>query len=73
MKAFSVVVDSSCIIGLTHIGLFNRLTDIFQEISIPDFVYHEVVLNGKGIPGADGGGYSNRLACTTVGTGYAGS
>ncbi len=53
MKAFRVVVDSSCIIGLTHIGLFEQLPNIFQEISIPDFVYQEVVLNGKGRPGAD--------------------
>jgi predicted nucleic acid-binding protein len=53
MKIFRVVADSSCVIGLTHIGLFNQLPDIFQEISIPDFVYHEVVVSGKGRPGAD--------------------
>ncbi|GAK58310.1 hypothetical protein U27_05284 [Candidatus Vecturithrix granuli] len=53
MTAFRVVVDSSCIIGLTHIGLFDRLPDIFQDVSIPECVYHEVVVNGKGRPGAD--------------------
>lgn len=52
MSAFRVVVDSSSIIGLTHIDLFLRLSTIFQEVSIPDFVYHEVVVNGHGRPGA---------------------
>jgi predicted nucleic acid-binding protein len=52
MSAFRVVVDSSCVIGLTHINLFEHLPTIFQEISIPDFVYHEVVVNGRGRPGA---------------------
>lgn len=51
MKAFHVVVDSSSVIGLTHIGLFEHLPDIFQEISIPDYVYHEVVQKGR--PGAE--------------------
>ena len=52
MTAFRVVVDSSCVIGLTHIDLLQHLPNIFQEISIPDFVYHEVVINGHGRPGA---------------------
>ena len=52
MTTFRVVVDSSCVIGLTHIDLLQHLPHIFQEISIPDFVYHEVVVNGHGRPGA---------------------
>ena len=52
MTAFRVVVDSSCVIGLTHIDLFQHLPNIFQGIFIPDFVYHEVVINGHGRPGA---------------------
>lgn len=52
MKAFRVVADSSSLIGLTHIGLFERLQEIFLDISIPDAVYHEVVVNGQGRPGA---------------------
>jgi predicted nucleic acid-binding protein len=52
MSAFHVVVDSSSVIGLTHIDVFPHLPDIFQEIVIPDFVYHEVVVNGHGRPGA---------------------
>lgn len=52
MSAFRVVVDSSSVIGLTHIDLLHHLPDIFQEITIPDFVYHEVVVNGHGRPGA---------------------
>jgi predicted nucleic acid-binding protein len=53
MKAFRVVADSSCLIGLVHIGLFDRLRDIFLEISVPDTVYNEVVVQGQGRTGAD--------------------
>lgn len=52
MSAFRVAVDSSCIIGLTHIGLWPRLSDIFREIMIPEYVYHEVVIKGRDRPGA---------------------
>lgn len=53
MKAFRVAADSSSLIGLVHIGLFDRLRDIFLEISVPDTVYSEVVIQGQGRTGAD--------------------
>ncbi|WP_417911240.1 DUF3368 domain-containing protein [Candidatus Electronema sp. PJ] len=53
MTAFRVIADSSSIIGLTHIGLFGRLPDIFRSIFIPDSVYQDVTVKGKGRPGAE--------------------
>lgn len=53
MTAFRVAADSSSIIGLTHIGLLEQLPDIFCDIFLPDAVYHEVTVKGKGRPGAD--------------------
>jgi predicted nucleic acid-binding protein len=52
MKAFRVVADSSCLIGLVHIGLFESVKDLFAEIYIPSAVYDEVVVKGKGKIGA---------------------
>lgn len=46
-----VVSDSTVLIGLSKIGKINLLKGIFKEISIPEAVYSEVVIRGKGRPG----------------------
>lgn len=47
MKAFRVVADSSCLIGMAQIKIFGLLKEVFEEIYIPDAVYEEVVINGR--------------------------
>lgn len=51
MKAFRVVADSSCLIGLTQIEQFELLNELFSEVYIPHAVYDEVVVKGKGETG----------------------
>lgn len=53
MSLFRVAIDSSCLIGLVHIELFERLKDIFAELYVPAAVYDEVTVKGKGRIGAD--------------------
>ena len=53
MKVFRVVVDSSCLIGLAQINLFKLLKELFSEVYIPDAVYNEVVIKGKGEIGSE--------------------
>ncbi len=53
MKVFRVVVDSSCLIGLAQINLFKLLKELFLEVYIPDAVYNEVVIKGKGEMGSE--------------------
>jgi predicted nucleic acid-binding protein len=53
MKVFRVVADSSCLIGLSQIGLFNLLKELFSEVYIPDAIYDEVVINGKDEAGSE--------------------
>lgn len=53
MKVFRVAADSSCLIGLVHIRLFESIKDLFAEIYIPSAVYNEVVVQGKGKFGTD--------------------
>lgn len=48
-----VVSDSSCLIGLSKIGSLDVLRQLFDTLLIPDMVYHEVVLMGKGKAGAE--------------------
>jgi len=47
-----VVADSGPLIGLAKIGRFALLKTLFRSISIPETVYHEVVQEGAGKPGA---------------------
>ena len=47
MKAFHVVADSSCLIGLAQIKQFSLLKELFLEVFIPEAVYKEVVIEGK--------------------------
>ncbi len=53
MKVFRVVVDSSCLIGLAQINLFELLKELFSEVYISDAVYNEVVIKGKGEIGSE--------------------
>ncbi|EDN66094.1 conserved hypothetical protein [Beggiatoa sp. PS] len=47
-----VIADSSCLIGLSKIEQLDILPQIFGKIIIPEAVYHEVVVRGKGRAGA---------------------
>jgi len=47
-----VVADSSCLIGLSRIEQLELLSDLFSEVYIPDAVYDEVVVMGKGEVGS---------------------
>jgi predicted nucleic acid-binding protein len=47
-----VVADSSCLIGLSRIEQLEILRNLFQTIVIPEAVHYEVVVCGKGKPGA---------------------
>lgn len=47
MKAFHVVADSSCLIGLAQIKQFSLLKELFLEVFIPEAVYKEIVIKGK--------------------------
>ena len=44
-----VVTDSTPIISLAKIDKLHLLRDIFGKIYVPNAVYKEVVLKGKGI------------------------
>jgi predicted nucleic acid-binding protein len=48
-----VVADSSCLISLSRIGKLKVLHELFAEIIIPEAVYYEVVVRGKGRIGAE--------------------
>ncbi len=53
MKVFRVVANSSCLIGLAQINLFKLLKELFSEVYIPDAVYNEIVIKGKGEAGSE--------------------
>jgi len=46
----TVIADSSCLIGLCKINRLFILEKIFENILIPEAVYHEVWLKEKGGP-----------------------
>lgn len=48
-----VIADSSCLIALSKIGKLRILQSLFGNILIPQKVYYEVVILGKGRSGAD--------------------
>ena len=52
-KPRSVVSNSSPLIHLARIGRLELLQKLFQEVVIPLAVYREVVVEGRGKPGAD--------------------
>ncbi len=47
-----VIADSACLIGLSKINRLSVLRDLFGKILIPPAVFHEVVVQGAGKPGA---------------------
>jgi predicted nucleic acid-binding protein len=53
MKVLRAVVDSSSLIGLAQIEQLELLKELFPEVYIPDAVYKEVVVEGKGEPGSE--------------------
>lgn len=48
-----VVCNSSPLVNLARIGRLHLLEKLYTEITIPQAVYQEVVINGQGFPGAD--------------------
>lgn len=48
-----IVSNSSPLINLSAIGEFNLLKDLYGEIFIPTAVWDEVIIKGKGRPGAE--------------------
>jgi predicted nucleic acid-binding protein len=48
-----VVSNTSLLIGLASIGQLDLLKQPYKEIHIPEAVWHEVVVDGAGQPGAD--------------------
>lgn len=49
----SIVSNSSALINLARIGRLDILQQIYVEVTIPEAVWHEVVVEGAGQLGAD--------------------
>ena len=49
----SVVSNASPLISLARIGKLDLLRQLYGEVFIPEAVWHEVVIEGVGQPGAD--------------------
>lgn len=47
-----IIADASCLIGLSKIGKLDVLQKLFGQVVIPEAVYYEVVVRGKGKAGA---------------------
>jgi hypothetical protein len=47
-----VVCNSSPLIALSAIGLFDLLTTLYGTINIPQAVYEEVAVSGSGLVGS---------------------
>ena len=48
-----IVSNATPLIALSRIGRLDLVQDLFQEIMVPPEVYDELVVQGKGRPGAD--------------------
>ena len=48
----TVVSNASPLIGLARIGKLDLLRHLYSELVIPEAVWHEVVIEGAGQPGA---------------------
>lgn len=48
-----IVVNSSIIIALSKLGLLRLLTELYDKIIIPKYVYREVAITGIGRPGSE--------------------
>ena len=49
----SIVSNSSALINLALIGRLELLRELYTELTIPEAVWHEVVVEGAGQAGAD--------------------
>jgi len=49
----SIVSNASPLINLARIGKLDLLRQLYHELTIPNAVWHEVVVEGAGQPGAD--------------------
>lgn len=49
----SIVSNASPVINLARIGKLYLLRELYGELIIPEAVWHEVVVQGAGQPGAD--------------------
>ena len=49
----SVVSNASPLINLARVGKLDLLRQLYGELFIPEAVWHEVVIEGVGQPGAD--------------------
>jgi len=48
-----IVSNSSPLINLARIGKLGLLRDLYEELIIPEAVWHEVVVEGAGQPGSE--------------------
>ena len=46
-----VVSDTSPLINLSRIGRLQLLHQLYDTITVPEAVWHEVVVQGEGLPG----------------------
>lgn len=53
MKRETVVSNAGPLIYLSMLNRFSLLENLFSTVFIPEAVYQEVVLHGRGQPGAD--------------------
>ncbi len=60
------VSDSSPLIALSRIGCFELLPRLFRAVPIPTEVYNEVVIAGRGRPGADSVARASWIKVTPV-------
>jgi hypothetical protein len=49
----SIVSNASPLINLARIGKLSVLKELYSELVIPEAVWHEIVVEGAGQPGAD--------------------
>ena len=49
----SIVSNASPLINLSRIGKLSVLKELYSELIIPEAVWHEIVVEGAGQPGAD--------------------
>lgn len=52
IPSLKVVSNTSPLINLAQIGMLDLLQKLYGEIYVPDAVWQEVVIQGKGQPGA---------------------
>ncbi len=48
-----IVSNASPLINLARVGKIDLLPQLYGSLLVPEAVWHEVVVDGKGLPGAD--------------------